>query len=77
MKSLLKYIIVTIVQMFVGVNVLYANNHPPTPRGAGGFPDIHPVGGAIDGYLILFTLIAVLFGVWKLKKIIILSKNEV
>ena len=45
------------------------NNYPPTPGAAGGFDDDFVVGGAIDSYLPLLFMLALVLGSVMIAKI--------
>ena len=68
--SKLKFSILAIAfSSIFSIQDLLAENDPPIPMGSGGFDDTTVVGGAIDDYLPLLFLVAMLLGVWFINKI--------
>ena len=64
LKSILVVVLLTVFQF----SELMAKNHPPAPKGSGGFGDDVVVGGPIDSYLPLLFFMAMVFGVLILNK---------
>jgi len=57
------FLVLTLVfNSILNVQTLIARNRPPAPRGSGGFGDGTVVGGALDNYLIVLLVIALIFG---------------
>ena len=63
-----KYIVLTtLFSTIFNVMSLYARNHPPNPY-TGGLDDSTRVGGAIDDFIPLLFLGAILLGIWAINK---------
>jgi hypothetical protein len=65
-----KFLILTFIfSSILNIQSLFANNHPPSPKG-GGLDDSFPVGanGAIDNHIIFLFVAAILLGLFAINK---------
>lgn len=59
-----------IFSFIISIQDLFSENHPPAPKGSGGFGDGVVVGGTapIDDFIPLLFFAAILLGVWIINK---------